>query len=183
MTGVQTCALPIYRHPFVVPYDCFKANDGWVVVGIGNSQLFRALVAAMGMPDLGRDPRFKSPTARLERHDEVNRLVGDWVKDRTVDEVLRVLGPEGANVPCAPVMTVDRLLKDPHLRAREMVVELPHEKLGTIPMPGVAFKLSASPGAVEHVGPELGQHNDEIYRGLLGLSETQMRELQAEGVI
>lgn len=171
------------RHPFTAPYDCFQAKDGYLVVGVGNSQLFRNLVAAMGMPELGRDPRFKSPPARLERHDEVNRLVADWVKERTVAEVMRVLGPEGANVPCAPVMTLDRLLSDPHMRAREMVVELRHDKLGPIPMPGVPFKLSESPGHVEHLGPELGQHNDEIYRGLLGLSDEELNRLQAEGVV
>lgn len=171
------------RHPFTAPYDCYKASDGYVVVGVGNSQLFRTLVAAMGMPELGRDPRFKSPAARLERHDEVNRLVADWVRERTVAEVMRVLGPEGANVPCAPVMTMDHLLSDPHLRAREMVVNLPHATLGEVPVPGVPYKLSDSPGTVEHLGPELGQHNDEIFRGLLGLSEEEMSQLRADGVI
>ncbi len=171
------------RHPFTVPYDCFRAKDGWVVVGVGNSQLFRALMAAMGMPELGRDPRFKSPAARLERHDEVNQLVADWVKDRSVDEVIQAFGPEGANVPCAPVMTMDRLLADPHLRARGMVVELEHAKLGRIPMSGVPFKLSESPGAIDHLGPELGQHNDEVYRGMLGLSDEDISQLQAAGVI
>jgi CoA:oxalate CoA-transferase len=171
------------RHPFTAPYDCFAAKDGYVVVGVGNSQLFRELVAAMGMPELGRDPRFKSPPARLERHDEVNSLVGDWVKERTVAEVMQVLGPEGANIPCAPVMTVDRLLTDPHLRAREMVVDLPHPQLGHLTVPGVPFKLSVSPGELDHLGPALGQHNDEIYRGMLGLSEGDIRELQADGVI
>lgn len=171
------------RHPFTAPYDCFHAKDGWVVIGVGNSQLFRTLVTAMGMPELGRDPRFKSPSARLERHDEVNRLVGDWVKEHTVAEILRVLGPEGANIPCAPVMTLDRLMTDPHLRAREMVVDLPHDRLGKIPVTGVPFKLSESPGRIEHLGPELGQHNDEIYGGLLGLSAGEMDELRNDGVI
>jgi CoA:oxalate CoA-transferase len=171
------------RHPFTAPYDCFAAQDGYVVIGVGNNQLFRALVTAMGQPELGRDPRFKAASARLERHDEVNRVVGDWVKDRTVDEVMRALGPDGANVPCAPVMTLDRLMVDPHLRARDMVVSLPHAKLGQVAVPGVALKLSESPGTVDHLGPELGQHNDEIYRGMLGLSETEIRQLQADGVI
>jgi len=171
------------RHPFTAPYDCFRATDGYVVIGVGNSQLFRTLVAAMGMPELGRDPRFKSPQARLERHDEVNAVVGEWVKTRSVAEVMRILGPEGANVPCAPVMTVDQLLDDPQVRAREMVVELPHEKLGKIPVAGVPYKLSASPGTLEHLGPNLGQHNDEIYRGMLGLSAEEIGQLQADGVI
>lgn len=171
------------RHPFTAPYDCFQATDGWVVIGVGNSQLFRNLVTAMGMPELGRDPRFKSPNARLERHDEVNNVVANWVKDRTVAEVLQVLGPEGANVPCAPVMTLDRLVTDPHLRAREMIVDLPHAKLGQVPVTGVAFKLSESPGGIDHLGPELGQHNDEIYGELLGLSASEMEQLRSDGVI
>ncbi len=171
------------RHPFTAPYDCFQARDGHVVIGVGNSQLFRTLVAAMGMPELGRDPRFKSPAARLERHDEVNRLVADWVAQRTVAEVMETLGPAGANVPCAPVMTVDTLLTDPHLRAREMIVELLHDTLGPIPVPGVPFKLSESPGHVQHLGPDLGQHNDQIYRGLLGFSDEEIGHLQAAGVI
>jgi crotonobetainyl-CoA:carnitine CoA-transferase CaiB-like acyl-CoA transferase len=171
------------RHPFTAPYDCFRAKDGWVVVGVGNSQLFRTLVTAMGQPELGRDPRFKSPNARLERHDEVNRLVADWVKDRTVAEVVAVLGPQGANIPCAPVMTIDRLLDDPHVRAREMVVELAHATLGRIPVAGVPFKLSESPGSVDRLGPDLGQHNTEIYGDLLGLSPGEISQLQSEGVI
>jgi len=171
------------RHPFTAPYDCFRAQDGWVVIAVGNSQLFRALVTAMGMPDLGRDPRFKSPNARLERHDEVNGIVGDWVKDRTVAEVLQALGPEGANVPCAPVMTLDRLVADPQVRARQMIVDLPHDKLGKVPVTGVPFKLSESPGSIDHLGPELGQHNDEIYGGLLGLSASEMDQLRNDGVI
>ena len=171
------------RHPFTAPYDCFRAKDGWVVIGVGNSQLFRSLVTAMGMPELGRDPRFKSPPARLERHDEVNRVVGDWVKEHTVAEVMQVLGPDGANVPCAPVMTLDQLFTDPHLRAREMIVNLPHEKLGRIPVTGVPFKLSESPGGIDHLGPELGQHNDEIYAGLLGLSAGEIEQLRRDGVI
>jgi CoA:oxalate CoA-transferase len=171
------------RHPFTAPYDCFEAADGFVVIGVGNSQLFRDLVAAMGMPELGRDPRFKSAPARLERHDEVNRLVGDWVRPKTVAEVLHILGPEGANVPCAPVMTVDRLLSDPQVKAREMVVDLPHDRLGRVPVTGVPFKLSASPARVERLGPDLGEHNDEIYRELLGLSAREIDDLRAGGVI
>ena len=171
------------RHPFVAPYDCFHAKDGDVVIGIGNSALFRALMTAIGKEELGRDPRFKSPPARLERHDEVNRIVGDWVKDHTVDEVLRCLGPEGANVPCAPVMTVDRLVKDPHVRARQMLVDLPHQTLGTVPVTGVPFKLSKSDSTIGRLGPDLGEHNREIYGDLLGLSESEIDGLRAASVI
>lgn len=171
------------RHPFVTPYDCFAARDGYVVIGIGNSRLFRELMAAIGKPELGADPRFKSPSARLQRHAEVNEIVAAWVAQRTVDDVLAVLGPEGANVPCGPVMTVDRLVEDPHVRAREMLVDLPHPTLGTIPVTGVPFKLSRSPGKVRHLGPDLGEHNDEIYGELLGLSAEEREWLRQEAVI
>jgi CoA:oxalate CoA-transferase len=171
------------RHPFTAPYDCFKATDGYVVIGVGNSLLFRELMCAIGRPELAQDRRFKSAPARLERHGEVNELIGEWVKDRTVDEVMDVLGPNGANIPCAPVMTVDRLMADPQIRAREMVVNLPHATLGQIPVSGVPFKLSQSPGHLDRLGPDLGEHNEEIYRGLLGLTEGEIRQLQADGVI
>lgn len=171
------------RHPFVAPYDCFRAKDGDVVIGVGNSALFRALMTAIGREELGRDPRYKSPTARLERHDEVNQLVAEWVKHHTVDEVLKCLGPDGANVPCAPVMTVDRLVTDPHVLARDMLVELPHAQLGKVPVTGVPFKLSASEGTIDRLGPELGEHNGEIYGGLLGLSESEIEGLRAADVI
>ncbi len=171
------------RHAFVTPYDCFAARDGYLVIGIGNSRLFRELMAAIGHEELGRDPRYKSPQARLDRHDEVNRIVADWVATKTVAEALAVLGPEGANIPCSPVMSVDDLLADPHVRAREMIVELPDPTLGKIPVTGVPFKLSRSPGRVERLGPDLGQDNEEIFGGLLGLSEKERERLRSEGVI
>ncbi|HYD49466.1 MAG TPA: CoA transferase [Terriglobales bacterium] len=171
------------RHPFVAPYDCFHARDGYLVIGIGNSQLFRTLMTAIGREELGRDPRYKSPNARLERHAEVNRIVGEWVAERTVDEVMAILGPEGANIPCAPVMTVDRLVEDPHVRAREMVVEMDHAKLGKVPVTGIALKLSESPGTIDRLGPDLGEHNEEIYGEMLGLSASELEQLKNEGVI
>ncbi len=171
------------RHPFTAPYDCFHAKDGWVVVGVGNSALFRTLMTAIGKEELGRDPRYKSPPARLERHDEVNRLVGDWVAERDVAEVMRILGPEGANIPCAPVMTVDRLMDDPHVRSRRMIVDLHHPRLGKIPVTGSPFHLSETPGRVERLGPDLGQDNRQVYQELLGLSEAELDDLRAQGVI
>ncbi|MBI4518845.1 MAG: CoA transferase [Deltaproteobacteria bacterium] len=169
------------RHPFTAPYDCYRATDGYVVIGVANNQLFRTLVTAVGRPELGQDVRFKSPRARLEHHDEINGVIGGWVGCRTVAEVMRVLG--AANVPCAPVMTVDQLLTDPQLRARDMVVQAPHPQIGPVTMPGVPIKLSASPGAVRAVGPGLGQDNEAVYRDLLGLSAAEISALQAEQVI
>jgi len=171
------------RHPFTAPYDCYAAKDGYLVIGVGNSQLFAQLVAAMGKPELARDPRFKSSRGRLERHAEINSIVGDWVAQHTVDEVMDILGPNGANVPCAPVMTVDRLIRDPQIQAREMLVEVEHPSAGPIPVWGVPFKLSATPGHLRHLGPELGQHTDEVLKGLLGLGDQELNHLRSQQVI
>lgn len=171
------------RHPFTAPYDCFRARDGWVVIAVGNSALFRALMAAIGQPELGRDPRFKSPQARLQNQEELHAIVERWVADRSVEEVLDALGPAGANVPCAPVMEMHQLLDDPHVRAREMVVDVAHQILGRVPVTGIPIKFSESPGSIEWLGPELGQHNREIYCGMLGLSEQELEELGRDGVI
>ncbi|GBD27820.1 Acetyl-CoA:oxalate CoA-transferase [bacterium HR30] len=171
------------RHPFTAPYDCFRARDGWVVIGVGNSALFRNLMAAIGQPELGRDVRFKSPQARLRNSEEIHAIVQEWVAQRSVDEVMRVLGPDGANIPCAPVMEMQQLVNDPHVRAREMVVEVPHQQLGQVPVTGIPVKFSESPGAIRWLGPTLGQHNREVYGELLGLSDEDLDRLRQDGVI
>ena len=93
------------------------------------------------------------------------------------------LAPARANVPCSPVYGIAELLRHPQLLARDMVVRLPHAKLGELVVPGVAVKLSDSPGAVRRPGPELGENNEEIYAGLLGLGAEELMHLRAAEVI
>ncbi|HUE29796.1 MAG TPA: CoA transferase [Verrucomicrobiae bacterium] len=171
------------RHLATAPYDCFHARDGWVVIAVATNRIFRRLAEAVGRPELGSDPRFRGATGRLERSAEINDLVGAWVAERTVEEVTDALGPARANVPCSPVYGVAELLRHPQLLARDMVVRLPHAKLGEVAVPGVAVKLSDSPGAVRRLGPELGEHNQEIYAGLLGLGSEELARLRAAEVI
>ena len=102
---------------------------------------------------------------------------------RTVADVMEALGPARANVPCSPVYTVDELLRHPQLLARDMVVRVAHAKLGEVTVPGVTVKLSDTPGAVHRLGPELGEHNAEIYQGLLGLGADELSRLRAAEVV
>jgi CoA:oxalate CoA-transferase len=171
------------RHLATAPYDAFRARDGFVVIAVATNRIFRRLAAAIGRGELADDPRFKGSRARLERSAEVNDLVAAWVVGRTVGEVMAALGPEGANVPCSPVYGVDELLRHPQLLARDMIRKLPHPKLGEVMVPGVAVKLSDTPGAIARLGPELGEHNDEVYRRLLGLSGDELAALRAAGVV
>jgi crotonobetainyl-CoA:carnitine CoA-transferase CaiB-like acyl-CoA transferase len=171
------------RHLATAPYDCYRARDGFVAIAVASNKLFRTLAAAIGRPELGEDPRFRGVRGRLERSDEVNGLVAAWVAERTVEEVVAALGHEGAGVPCSPVYGVDQLVSHPQLLAREMVRRLPHGKLGEVVAPGVVVKLSDTPGTVRRLGPEIGEHNAEVYGQLLGLDAADLARLRAAEVI
>ncbi|MFN8544219.1 MAG: CoA transferase [Candidatus Binatia bacterium] len=169
------------RHLAAAPYDCFRARDGFVAIGVGSNKLFRQLIAACGRPELGDDPRFKHATARLEHADEINAVVAAWVAERRVDDVTAAL--DAADVPCSPVYTPDQLLEHPQLLAREMLQRLVHPVAGELVVPGVVPKLSDTPGDVHCLGPDLGQHNAEVYGELLGLDAAELARLRAAKVV
>jgi crotonobetainyl-CoA:carnitine CoA-transferase CaiB-like acyl-CoA transferase len=171
------------RHLAAVPYDAYRAKDGWLVIAVASNKLFRQLCQAMGRAELGDDPRFRGVTARLEHGDAINEIVSGWVAGHTVEAVMAILGPEGAGVPCSPVHTVDQLVDHPQLVARGMIARLPHPKLGEMIAPGVVIKMSDTPGSVRTIGPELGQHTDEVLTALLGMTSDQLSELRAAQVI
>ena len=171
------------RHLAAVPYDAYHARDGWLVIAVASNKLFRQLCGAIGRPELGDDPRFRGVVARLEHGDEINAVVSEWVGRHTVEEVLDILGPDGAGVPCAPVYTVDQLVDHPQLVARGMIERVPHPKLGEMLVPGVVIKMSETPGAIRTLGPELGQHTDDVLADLLGLSGDEIARLRTEQVI
>jgi CoA:oxalate CoA-transferase len=171
------------RHLAAVPYDAYQARDGWLVIAVASNKLFRQLCGAIGRPELGDDPRFRGVVSRLEHGDEINAIVSKWVGEHTVEEVLAMLGPDGAGVPCAPVYTVDQLVDHPQLVARGMIERVPHPKLGEMLVPGVVIKMSETPGAIRTLGPEIGQHTDDVLAELLGLSGDEIARLRSEQVI
>ena len=171
------------RHLATAPYDCYRARDGFVAIAVASNKLFRTLAAAIGRPELGEDPRFRGVKGRVARSAEVNDIVGGWVAERTVAEVMVALGPEGAGVPCSPVYGVDELVRHPQLLAREMIQRLAHPTLGEVVVPGVVVKLSDTPGAVRRLGPALGEHNADVYGQLLGLGAEELARLRAAEVI
>lgn len=171
------------RHLATAPYDCYHARDGWVVIAVASNKLFRRLMVTIGREELGQDPRFRGARGRLERSAEINDVVAAWVAERTVGEVTAALGPEGGNIPCSPVYSPADLLTHPQLVARGMIQRLPHPKLGEVAVPGVVTKLSETPGSVRRLGPELGEHNAEVYGSLLGLGPEELARLREAQVI
>jgi formyl-CoA transferase len=149
------------------PYDSYRARDGWVVIALATNRIFRRLAEAMGRPELGTDPRFRGASGRNERSAEINALVGEWVAERTVAEVMDALGPARANVPCSPVYGVDRLVAHPQLGRATCSSHSLH-RLGGVLVPGVAVKLSDTPGAVRRSAPTSASTTARSTRGSPG---------------
>jgi crotonobetainyl-CoA:carnitine CoA-transferase CaiB-like acyl-CoA transferase len=111
----------------------------------------------------------------------IDKVVQEWVKARTVDEVIKEC--EDARVPCGPVQTVDSLLTDPQVLARDMAPPLDYPGLGVVHVPGIPIKMSQTPGCIQSPSPKLGEHNEEVYGGLLGFSPEKVAELKTKGVV
>ncbi|WP_407539846.1 CoA transferase [Deinococcus radiomollis] len=153
----------------------------WVVIGANGENVFRRLVEEMGQPELATDPHYDSHEARGRNMGAIDDLIAAWTSGLRASEVVARL--EAAGVPASKMYTAKDMLQDPHFAARGNIVTLPHPQLGDFPMQGVVPRLSQTPGSVRSLGPELGQHNHEIYGELLGRSAEQLAELQAAGVI
>ena len=149
-------------HPSIVPYQTFKAKDGYLNLGVANERLWAAFLKVIERPDLGEDPRFKTNAARVANREVLLELLGDLMLQWTVAEWVSALAAKG--IPCGPIQTVDQVLNHPQVLARDMVVELSHPKAGDIRVTGVPIKLSETPGAVLSPPPVLGEHSEAIRR-------------------
>jgi len=111
----------------------------------------------------------------------LNNLAAAWAADKTVEEALRLL--DEAHIPCGTVQTITEVVEDPQVKAREMVVDIDHPGSGSVPLPGIVTKMSKTPGGIETPAPKVGQHNEEIFGRLLGLSMEEISELKEKKVV
>ena len=170
------------QHPFTAPYDAHEAKDGWVVVATASNRLFRRLCDAMDRPELATDERFRNHRVRSANRQEINGIVGDWVSQRTVDDVLSQLGPDGADVPCARVAAPEDLTDDAQLLARGMIERHAHPRVGEVVFHGNPLKLSGSEPREIALAPDLGADNESVF-GQLGLTAEDLERLRGGGVI
>jgi CoA:oxalate CoA-transferase len=160
---------------------CLQAKDGWVVLSVVTNSIWKRFVEKIGHPEMAIDPRYGSDMDRFRNSESIDTVVKEWIGARTKEEVIRIL--EQARVPCGPLQTVDQLLTDPQVLARQMVQSFEYGEAGKLPVPGTPMKLSATPGKIRTPSPKLGEHNEEIYTGLLGLSQEKLAKLKQEGTI
>jgi len=155
--------------------------DGFMFMNANGERFFRRLVRAIGQPELAQDPRFSSGPSRTEHADEFDAIFIPWCLERTRREIFEQL--QAYSVMCAPIQTVDEVFTDPQEVARDFFQEIDHPVAGRLLYPGAPFIMEESPWTVRRPAPRLGEHNEEILRGELGVSKQQMEELSAQGVI
>jgi glutaryl-CoA transferase len=168
-------------HPNIVPYQPFRTSDGSVILACGNDNLYRKFCEAAGCRELADDPRFASNGKRVENRAEMTRLLGEVFARRTTREWVDLL--EAAGVPNGPINDVAQVFDEPQVAARRVRIELEHPVAGTLPLVASPMRFSATP--VEHrlAPPVLGQHTEEVLRGLLSLGDAEIARLRADGVV
>ena len=168
----------------IAPSNIYQSCDGsWVVIAANQDTVFRRLCAAMGQPELATDQRFVNHVARGRNQDELDRIIGDWAATRPPSQIIDTLSEAG--VISGPINTVAEVVTDPQLLSRGMIADHWDERVQrNIKGPGVVPVLSESPGTIRCAGSARpGQHNAEIYSGVLGHTAAEISDLEAQGVL
>jgi formyl-CoA transferase len=168
-------------HPSIVPYQSFKTADGYLVIGVASEAIWKRFCHAIGRAELIEDPRFSKNSDRVDNRAELITILSDILLHDASKAWMRIL--HEAEVPCAPVQTVDQVFNDAQVIEREMIAEIQHASIGRLRMAGIPIKFSRTPATIRLPPPLLGQHNHEILGGWLGLDSGQIEELQRKGVI
>jgi crotonobetainyl-CoA:carnitine CoA-transferase CaiB-like acyl-CoA transferase len=168
-------------HESLVPYQAFRARDGYLIIGAGNDRLWKAFCEVIGAPEWTDDPRFDTNLKRVERREELVRLIEQRLQARGRDEWIAAFAAAG--LPTGPINTVDQVFEDPQVLHRGMAQEIEHPTAGRVKLVGIPVKFTATPGEIRLPPPLLGQHTEEVLTGLLGLTAQEIAALRADGVI
>jgi len=165
------------------PWNVYPTRNGQIVICVAQSSQWHAFLEAIGREDLRDDPRFKSQQTRCRNADAIDAIVAAWLESLTVDEAINTLREK--KIPCERVCSFENALADPHLNAREMIQDVMHPVYGKTGLKASGFpsKFSGREAGFSLPAPYPGQHNEDIYTGLLGLSKAYMEKLKEEGII
>jgi crotonobetainyl-CoA:carnitine CoA-transferase CaiB-like acyl-CoA transferase len=169
------------EHPSIVPYEVFKAADSYLVLGVANNSLWERCCAALDRPDLVKDARYATEASRVENRATLVPLLNEILGTKPAEEWLTRL--EAAGVPAGRIRTVPEVCESAHLRARDMVVSLPHAKAGKVRMMGVPIRLHGTPGKARTAAPVLGVDTDKVLKRVLGLGRADVQRLRKAGAL
>jgi formyl-CoA transferase len=168
--------------PGVAPSNIYDCKDGGLLIAANQDTVFRRLCKIMGQPELAADERFSTHVARGANMQELDGLITDWTKTRTVAEVDELM--QEAGVPAGRLYRAPEMLADPQFQARDAIIDTPTEEWPDLKMQNVFPKMSRTQGEVSWTGAAtLGEHNEEVYGELLGLSTEELAELQDKSII
>jgi formyl-CoA transferase len=168
-------------HASIVPYQAFRTRDGHMIIGVGNDRHWVKLCEAIGLPELGADPRYAKNPERVDHREEIIRLLEARLATRTRAEWEAVLAPLG--IPCGPINRMDEVFADPQVQHLGMVWEGVHQATGPIQMLRNPVSFSRTPAALRQLPPRLGEHTEAVMRDLLGYSAEGVASLRADGVV
>ncbi len=168
-------------HPSVVPYQAFPASDGHVIFAVGNDGQFARMSRAMGRPDLATDARFATNANRVANRGVLIPLLEELTRSRSIEEWVSIM--EGADVPCGPINTIDRVFENPQVQARGMRMDLPHPVAGTVPSVANPIRFSETPITYKGAPPLLGEHTAEALHRILGLDAQAIENLRKNHII
>jgi formyl-CoA transferase len=168
-------------HPTIVPYQSFQTADSYLVIGVASEGIWQRFCMAIGKTDLVDDARFEKNANRVENREALIRLLTEIFRSRDNDTWLQILNE--AEVPCAPIQTIDQVFHAPQVLHRDMLVEVAHPTAGTVRMAGLPVKLSATPASVRLPPPLLGEHSEQVLSSWLDMSADAIERLKKKGVI
>ena len=168
-------------HASAAPYDVYPTADGWLVLGCATRPTWERLCTVMERPDLADHPHFATNEARIHHLAELTETLGAWTRTLPTDEAVRRL--ESVQVPAAPVRGVAELLEDEQLVARGMLAPVTLAGGREVRLPGCPMHFAENPSGIRLRPPLLGEHNDLVYREILGLSEEELRTLKEGGAL
>jgi crotonobetainyl-CoA:carnitine CoA-transferase CaiB-like acyl-CoA transferase len=167
-------------HPLNAPYEAFQTADGWLTLGASSQVVWQRLPDVLGLPELLSDSRFLQNEDRMAHRAELADALAPAFKKRSTNDWLERL--DAASVPAGPVLSVGEMLADPQTKAREMLIETEHQRLGPVPTIGFPVKFSETPATIERGAPTLGQHTTEVLLEL-GYADSDIDKLVADNVV
>jgi len=167
----------------MAPHNCYRCrgDDNWISIAVANDREWRALCGAMGKPELAEDERFAEAESRWEHQDELDRIIGDWTRDKDDYQLMHQL--QALGVAAAPSLSNKALFQDPHLEERGTFLQVDHPHLKKDWVLAPPWRLSATPASIRRHAPSLGEHSQRIFEELLGMSPAEIETLKEEQVI